>query len=162
MTYNYPEQPPRKSGMSAGAKIAVFGCALPAALGLLLIGGCAVVGDAVINEDIKEDKRAAKEDVKLLSCKITKEEFIGPNIESQVKITNNGKKRADYLVKGEYIDGKGNKVGELLATIDSLAPGTSTTQDFSGLFTSSQLEGVTKGECKILEVTRNEWSAANG
>lgn len=172
MSYSYPghqaPEPPRREGRSTGKKIALFGCLPAAVLGLLIVGGCAVVGGAAINEvdkavkaDEKEDKRAAAEDVKLLSCKITNEEFVGKDVKATVKITNNGDKRANYLVEGEFLDQDGNKVDGLLATVDNLAPGASSTQNFGGLFTSDQLDGVSKGSCKILKVSRDEWSAAN-
>lgn len=167
MSYVHPTPPP-KQGMSTGAKVAL-GCGIPTVLGVLLFGGCAVIGGAVINEADKADKadqsadaRAEKEDVKLLSCEITNEGLIGFDVEAKVKITNNGDKRANYLIEGEFIDQNGNKIDQLLATVENLAPGASSTQNFSGLFTSEQLEDVSKGTCKILDVTRDEWSAANG
>jgi hypothetical protein len=153
--------------MSTGAKIAVFGCAIPAVLGLLTLGGCAVVGGAFINEVDKEikkdeadDKRAATEDVELLSCKI-EDSVIGPDLKAKVKITNNGDKRANYSIDGEFLDQDGNQVDSLLAYVENLAPGASSTQNFHGFITSDQLDGVTKGSCKILDVSRSEWSAVN-
>jgi hypothetical protein len=174
MSYTYPghqapqPEPQHRRGMSTGKKIALYGC-LPATLvGLLVVGGCAVVGGAVadkvdkaVKADESDDKRAAKEDVELLSCKLVNEEFVGKDVKAKVKITNNGDKRANYVVDGEFLDDKGNKVDALLATVENLEPGKSSTQNFGGLFTSDQLEGVDKGECKILKVTRDEWSAAN-
>lgn len=168
MSYGHPTPPP-KQGMSTGSKIALFGCGGLFVVGALLFGGCAVIGGAVINEadkavkkDAQEDKRAAEKDVKLLSCKIVDEEFTGRTLKAKVKITNNGKKRANYLIEGEFKDQKGNQVDSLNASVQNLAPGASTTKDFLGLITSEQLDGVTKGTCEILDVTRDEWSAANG
>lgn len=162
----YENQPAPKPGMSTGKKIALFGCLPVTVLGLLIVGGCAVVGGAVVNEvdksvkaDAAEDKRAATEDVQLLSCAV-KDEGIGPDVKAQVKITNNGKKRANYYVEGEFLNPQGDKVGELFATVDNLEKSKSSTQPFTGLFTSEQLAGADKGTCKILKVTRDEWSAA--
>lgn len=163
-----PEPGPQRRGMSTGKKVALFGC-LPAALvGLLVVGGCtAVVGGAVnevdkaVKEDAADDKRAQAKDVKLLDCKLVDDEFTGKDVKAKVKITNNGDKRANYLVTGEYQDQDGNKVGELLASISDLEPGKSSTQNLSGLFTSDQFDGVTKGSCKILDVSRDEWLASN-
>lgn len=161
-----PPVPPQKKGMGTGAKVAL-GCGIPAFLALVVLGGCAAFGGAVLNEadkavkaDAADDKRAAKEDVSLLKCEVV-DSVIGPEVKSQVKITNNGKKRANYYVEGEFLKPDGNKVGELVASINNLEPGKSTTQDFSGLITSDQLAGVTKGICKIIDVTRDEWLAAN-
>lgn len=166
---NYPQgygapRPP-KQGMSTGAKLAL-GCGIPTVLGLLLFGGCAVLAGTAVNEvdkavkaDASEDARAAREDVQLTSCRI--DDGLIRDVKASVKITNNGDKRATYSVKGEFLDTDGNKVGELLAYVENLAPGTSSTQPFSGFFTSVQLDGVTSGTCKILEVSRDEWLAVN-
>lgn len=167
MTYAHPTPPP-KQGMSSGGKVAL-GCGISAVLAAaLLFGGCAVLGGAVINEadkavkaDQKEDARAAEKDIKISSCSLTADELLGPHLEAKVKITNNGSKRANYLVEGEFLDQKGDKVGEMLATVSNLAPGTSTTQDFGGLITADNLKDVTKGSCSIVKVTRDEWLAAN-
>lgn len=164
MTYDqsqYAPQPPKK-GMSTGAKIGL-GCGIPALLALVLVGGCAaLVGKGIDSADkaIKADQASARKDVELLSCEVT-ESVIGPDVEATVKITNSGKERANYLVEGEYLDAKGNKVGELLASIENLSPGTSSKQPFTGLFTSDQLKGVKGGECKIVDVTRDDFFAAN-
>jgi hypothetical protein len=166
MSYTYPghQAPapePERRKMSTGKKIALFGC-LPIILGgLLIVGGCAVLVDKAVTDDAADDKRAAKEDVKLTACEVVNDEFLGKDVKAKVKITNNGDKRATYLVKGEYLDQDGNKVGELLASVDDLGPGKSSTQNFSGLFTSDQFEGVTKGSCTILDVSRDEWLASN-
>lgn len=157
----YAPQPPKR-GMSTGAKVTV-GCGGAALLALVLVGGCAaVVGKGVdsVDKAVKADQAAARADVELLSCEVT-ESVIGPEVTSSVKITNSGKERANYLVEGEYLDAEGNKVGELLATVENLAPGTSSTQPFAGLFTSDQLKGVKGGECKIVDVTRDDFFAAN-
>lgn len=172
MSYPYEQpqqqQPAPKPGMSTGKKIALFGCLPATLLGVLAFGGCLAVGGAALNEASKsverskaDDKRAAEEDVELLSCELVDEEFGGKDVKAKIKFTNHGKKRADYFVKGEYLDQKGNKVDELLASVDDLEPGKSSTQNFGGLITSDQLAHVTKGECKILDVTRSEWSASN-
>lgn len=167
MSYAHPTPPAPKKGLSTGAKVGL-GCGIPFVLGSLLLGGCAVVGGAMFNEvdkavkkDAQDDKRAAKEDVELLSCKIVDDNLIGRDLKAQVKITNNGKERANYQVEGELLDQKGNKVEELFTSVDDLAPGTSSTQNFGGMITSDQLDGVTKGQCKILDVTRDEWLASN-
>jgi hypothetical protein len=169
MSYPYPQpqpQPPRQ-GMSTGAKIAAFGCGGLAIASLLFVGGCVVIGGAVVNEVDKQvkaeeqaDVRAAKEDVKITTCKVV-DSVIGWDIKAEVKITNNGDKRADYYIDGEFLDQDGNKVTELMASVQNLAPGTSSTQNFSGFVTSDQMDGVTKGSCKILDVSRDEWSAVN-
>lgn len=172
MSYPYPgpqaPQPPHRAGMSTGKKVALFGCLPLLVIGGLGFAGCAVVGGAVVNEvdksvkaDAADDKRAAKEDVDLLHCKIVDEEFVGKGVDAKVKITNNGEKRADYFVEGEFLDQDGNKVEELIATVSELEAGKSSTQDFSGFITDDQLKGVTEGTCKILKVSRDEWSAAN-
>ena len=162
-----PEPGPQRRGMSTGKKVVLFGCLPITVVGLLVVGGCtALVGGAVnevdkaVKADVAEDKRAMKEDVELLDCKLIDDEFVGKDVKSKVKVTNNGDKRATYLVTGEYLDQDGNKVGELLASVDSLEPGKSSTQNFSGLFTSDQFDGVSKGSCKILEVSRSELMAA--
>lgn len=163
--YGQIPQPP-KQGKSTGTKVAI-GCGIFAILGVLAFGGCAVVGGVVLNEAdkaVKADQKAdarAKKDVELISCEITAEDYIGLNVEAKVKITNGGKKRANYVVEGEFLDQDGNKIDQLLATVDDLAPGSSSTQNFTGLFTTDQLEDVTKGTCKILDVTRSEWLASN-
>lgn len=173
MTYdhNYPPQyapQPPKRGMSTGKKVALFGCLPATLLALLVAGGCAAMGGAVLNEvdksvkaDASEDARATKEDVKITGCTLKDDEFLGRDVDARVKITNHGKKRANYLVEGEFLDSKGNKIGELLATVNNLAPGASTSQGFDGLFTSDDLKGVTKGSCSIVNVSRDEWTAAN-
>lgn len=172
MSYTYPghqapQPPPQqpKQGMSTGKKIALFGCLPITLVGLLVVGGCAVLVGGAANEvdkavkaDEAEDKRAAKEDVKLESCKI-ENTVIGKDVKATVKITNNGDKRANYYVEGELVDQNGNKVDSLLATVEKLEPGKSSTQPFGGLITSDQLEGVSKGTCKIQKVTRDEWLA---
>jgi hypothetical protein len=165
MTYTSHQPPVPKQGMSTGSKIALFGCGGLLVVGALLFGGCAVIGGAVINEADKaakaEDKRAAKQDVKITSCEITKG-VLGRELKTKVKITNHGKKRANYVVEGEFLDDKGDKISELLATVENLKPGTSSTKDFGGaLVMDDDLKGVTKGKCKIVEVTRDEWLAAN-
>lgn len=167
MSYMHPTPPP-KQGMSTGSKAALFGCGGLVVIGALLFGGCAVIGGAVLNEtdkaikkDAKEDKRAAREDVELLSCEIVDVDFIGLDVKAKVKITNHGKQRANYYVEGEFVDQDGNQIEGLLAAVNNLAPGSSSTQDFAGAFGSEELKNVTKGKCKILDVTRDEWSAAN-
>lgn len=165
--YNVPNAPRR--GMSTGKKIALFGCLPATVIALLVVGGCAVVGGAFVNEvdkavkaDASEDARAAKEDVQITTCKITNDEFLGKDVDAKVVITNHGKKRADYLIQGELLDQDGNKVGdELLASVNNLAPGKSSTQDLTGLFTTDDFKGVTKSSCSIVEVSRDEWTAAN-
>lgn len=168
MTHQHTPPPAPKQGMSTGSKVALFGCGGLVLVGALLFGGCAVVGGAMVNEvdkavkkDAQEDARAAKEDVKVSKCQVTDDDLLGRDVDAKVKITNNGSKRADYAIEGEFLDQDGNKVGELLASIDNLAPGTSSTQNFGGLFTSDDLKGVTKGSCTILDVSRSEWSAKN-
>lgn len=159
--HHYPPAP--KPGMSTGAKIAL-GCGVPILLGMALMGGCAVLAGTAVSEidkEVKKDARAARQDVELVSCEITDEEFTGRDVKAKVKITNHGDKRANYIIEGEFLDQNDNQVDSLTATVSNLAPGKSTTQDFVGLFTSSQLEGVTKGSCKILDVTRDEFFAAN-
>jgi hypothetical protein len=162
----YAPQPPRR-GMSTGKKVAL-GCGIPALVILVFAGGCmALVGgaahevDKAAKSDAKEDARAAREDIKITTCKITHDKFLGSEVRARVNITNNGKKRANYLVEGEFLDSKGNKVGELLATVNNLKPGTVSNRDFTGAFTSEDLKGVTKGTCSIVTVSRDEWSAAN-
>lgn len=170
MTYQ-PHVPPapQKQGMSTGKKIALFGCLPITVIGLLIVGGCAaMVGGAAhevdksIKADAKEDKRAAAQDVALTSCKIVNSP-LGRELKAKVKITNHGKKRANYLVEGEFLNQKGNQVSDLTATAENLAPGSATGDlEFGGaLISSDQLAGVTKGTCKILKVSRDEWSAAN-
>ena len=174
MSYSYPgpqppqPQAPQRQGMSTGKKIALFGCLPATLLGLLIVGGCAVVGGAVVNEvdksvkaDAADDKRAASEDVDVTQCEIVNEQFGGRSVTAEVKVTNNGKKRADYFIEGEFLDQDGNKVDALYATIEDLEAGKSSTQDFSGAIFDEQLKGVTKGSCKLLDVSRDEWSAAN-
>lgn len=165
-TYPYPGQQPQsepEKKMSTGKKIALFGCLPVTLLGILAFGGCAVIGGAVVNEvdnaieaDEKEDLRALREDVKIADCKVITDEFFGREVKAKVKITNNGNKRADYVVTGEFLDDNGDKVEELIATVESLEPGKSSTQDFTGLITSDQLKGVKEGTCKVLDVDRSE------
>lgn len=159
-----PESRPQRS---TGKKVFLFGCLPAVALGLIVVGGCtALVGgaahevDKAVKQDKKDDVRAKKEDVKLTSCKV-EVSVIGKDVEAEVKITNHGKKRATYLVEGEFNTADGDQVGSLMASAENLAPGASTTQPFAGLFTSDQLKGVTKGTCSVLKVQRDEWSAAN-
>ncbi len=163
----HPQQPQPRRGMRTGTKWAL-GCAVPAVLALVLVGGCAALFgsaakevDKQVQADKKADVRAAKEDVRLLSCKVVNEnEFIGPDVRAQVKITNNGDKRASYWISGEFLDGKGDQVDSLDAYVQNLAPGASATRDFTGIFVPGQLKGVTEGTCKILDVSRDEYSAA--
>lgn len=165
--HGYPQ--PAKPPMSTGRKIALFGCLPVTVLAILTFGGCAVLGGAVINEadkavkaDASEDARAAKEDVKITSCKIVEDEFLGMDLKAKVVITNHGKKRASYIVRGELLDSEQNKVGdELLATVENLAPGKSSTQDFTGLFTSDDFKGVKDASCSVVGVSRDEWLADN-
>lgn len=163
-----PYPPPPKQGMSTGKKIAL-GCGIPALLIAVTAVGCtALVGGAVheagkaVKANASEDARAAKRDVKITKCDLAAASVIG-TLNSQVKITNHGKKRANYLVEGEVLDTNGNKVGELLASVSNLKPGTSTDQDFGGTFTSddASADSVAGGSCSIVKVTRDEWSAAN-
>ena len=167
MTYDPYSRPP-KPGMSTGAKVALFGCLPATVLGALLFGGCAVIGAATLNEvdksvkaDKAEDERAAKEDVKITKCEVT-ESVIGLELNTTVKVTNNGAKRADYVIEGEFLGDDGNQVSELLATVTNLAPGKSTTQDFGGILAASdQLKTAGKGSCSVLDVSRSELTAAN-
>ena len=166
MTYYHPNPPPPKPGMSLAAKLAL-GCGIPTALFIVFAGGCmALVGGAAneVDKQVQKDKaadaRAAKEDVKLVSCKIVDDSF-GPDVEAKIKVTNNGDKRANYWIAVEFLDAKGNQVDSLDAYVENLAPGASTTRDFTGIFVAGQLEGVTKGTCKILDVSRDELFAAN-
>ncbi len=168
MTYYHPNPPPQKPGMPLAAKLAL-GCGIPAAVFIVFVGGCAaLVGGAAneVDKQVQKDKaadaRAAKEDVELVSCKVvTDNEIIGPDVEAKVKVTNNGTKRANYWIEGEFLDVKGNQVDSLDAYVENLAPGASTTRDFTGIFVGGQLDGVTKGTCKILDVSRDEFFAAN-
>jgi hypothetical protein len=153
--------------MRTGTKIALW-VGIPTGCFLILVGGCAALVGSAANEvdkqvqaDKKADVRAAKEDVKLLSCKVVNEnEFIGPDVKAQVKITNHGDRRASYWVAGEFLDAKGDQVDSLDTYVENLAPGASATRDFAGIFVPGQLDGVTKGTCKILDVSRDEYSAA--
>lgn len=138
--------------------------------GVLMFAGCtAMVGGAVsevdnaIKADQAEDKRAAEEDVKVTTC-VIEETVLGKDLSSRVEITNNGTKRANYLIEGELLTADGNKVGELLASVSNLAPGKSSSQDFGGLFTGKDLASFKAGdkaECALVNVSRDEWSAAN-
>lgn len=171
MTYdpNHPQYAPLppKRGMSTGKKVAL-GCGIPAVLGLLFLGSCAALAGSAVNEidksvkaDERDDARAAKEDVKVTACAVELGSF-GKEATTKIRITNHGNKRADYLVEGEFLDRKGNKLGDLLATTSNLAPGSSTVQEFGGvLITPDTLRGVTDGTCKVLKVSRDEWSAVN-
>lgn len=171
MSYPYPtppQQPAPRRGMSTGKKIALFGCLPLTVVALGIAGGCAVIVGSAANEidksvkaDSAEDKRAAREDVTIRRCDLVTEEYVGRLVKARVHIKNNGNKRANYIVEGEYLDSKGNKVGELLATVNNLAPNTGTEQNFGDAIMPDDLKGVTKGECKIVDVTRDEWSAAN-
>lgn len=157
---HYPTPP--KQGMSTGAKVAL-GCGIPAVLALIAVSGCAAFAGKVVDEadkSIKAEQAKAIDDVKMVTCEVT-ETVIGRDLESKVKITNHGSKRANYIVEGEFLDAKGNKVGELMATVNNLAPKTSSTQDFVGVFGPDDLKGAEKGTCKIITVTRDEWLAAN-
>jgi hypothetical protein len=137
---------------------------------VLLFGGCTLMVGAAVNEvdksikaDEADDKRAADQDVKITKCEVTEEEFLGKDLSARVEITNNGEKRANYLVEGELLSSDGNKIGELLASVENLAPGKSSSQNFGGLFTSEDLKGVEigKADCSMVNVSRDEWLAAN-
>lgn len=111
--------PPAPRQRSTAGKIALYGCLPITVLGILAFGGCAVIGGAFVNEvdkavkaDANEDARAAKQDVKITSCQITNNELLGKDLKAKVKITNNGGKRANYLIQGELTDQGGNKVGD--------------------------------------------------
>lgn len=171
--YGYPhpgQQPPApepEKKMSGLKKGVLFGCLPLTVVGILAFGGCAVIGGAVVNEvdnaieaEQKDDHRALREDVKLTGCDIVTDEFFGREVKAKVKVTNNGDKRADYVVTGEFLDDNRDKVEELIAVVDSLEPGKSSTQDFSGLITSDQLKGIKQGSCVLLEVDRSELLAA--
>ncbi len=162
----YAPQPPKR-GMSTGKKVGL-GCGISTLIFIAFAGGCmAMIGgaanevDKAVKADASEDARAAKQDVKITTCKLKNDDILGRSVEARVEITNHGKKRANYLVEGEFIDANGNQVDTLTATVQNLAPGTSTSQDFVGLITPDDLKDVTKGTCKVLKVTRDEWSAAN-
>lgn len=168
---NYPPHQPAppapRPGMSTGKKVAL-GCGIPLVLVLAFAGGCAVLAGTAVNEidkqvraDKSDDVRAAKEDVKIVSCKVVKDDILGPNVEAKVKVTNHGKKRANYYVQGEFLDEDGNQFDTLDSYVRNLAPGSSTTQDFTGTFVPGELQGVDKGTCKILDVSRDEFLAAN-
>ena len=169
MTYdpnNVPNAP--KQGMGKGAKVAL-GCGIPLAVMALFFGGCAALAgsaahevDKAVKADEKEDQRAAREDVRVATCKIT-DGPLGRELKTTVKITNHGHKRANYLVEGEFTDQKNQQVGSLTTSVENLAPGaTSAAQEFGGaLISSDQLKGVTSGTCRILKVSRDEWTAAN-
>lgn len=164
-----PYAPPPKQGMSTAAKVGL-GCGIPAALltviGILILGSCgAVLGTAAVEvdkqvkADASDDIRAAREDVEITSCVIEEDGFL-KDVAAKVKVTNHGTKRANYYIQGEFLDLSGNQVDTLDAYVQNLAPGASTTQRFAGIFVSGQLDGVTKGTCKILDVSRDEFSAA--
>ena len=167
--YGYPPQqpvPPQQK-MSTGKKIALFGCLPITVLSILVVGGCTVVAGSVLNEvdksvkaDKAEDERAAREDVKIVQCRIVEEEFVGRQLKAQVEITNHGKKRADYVVEGAYTEGK-SSIGELTATTSKLDPGESIKKDFGYLVSGEDLKGVTNGKCELRNVMRDEWSAGN-
>jgi hypothetical protein len=167
---NYPPQyapQPQRRRMSTGKKISL-GCILPIVVIGAFAGGCAALVGGAAHEadksakaDRKEDARALKEDVKVTTCEI-RTGALGREAVTKVKITNHGKKRANYLIEGEMVDSKRNQLGDLLASATNLAPGASTTQEFGGsLIASDQLKSVGPGTCRVLEVTRDEWSAAN-
>lgn len=160
--------PPPRPGMSTGKKVAL-GCGIPLVLVMAFAGGCAVLAGTAVNEidkqvqaDKSADVRASKEDVKLLSCKVvTENDIIGPEVQAKVKVTNHGKKRANYYIQGEFLGEDGNQFDTLDAYVQNLAPGASTVKDFTGTFVPGELQGVDKGECKILDVNRDEFLAAN-
>lgn len=167
--YGYPPQQPvpAKPKMSTGKRIALYGCLPVTLLGLLVVGGCTAFVGGVANEvdksvkaDEAEDQRAAREDVKVLDCKIVDDGFEGKQLKARVEITNNGKKRADYVVEGAFTEGKSN-IGELLATTTKLDPGESTKKDFGYMVAGEDLKDVTRGTCEVRKVSRDEWSAKN-
>lgn len=169
--YPHPGQPqpqpePEKKGMGGFTKGFLFGCLPILVVGGIAFAGCtALVGGAVnevdkaIEADQKEDQRALHEDVELVDCKVVNDELLGREVKGKVRITNNGDKRATYLVTGEFLDDNGDKIDELLASVDDLEPGKSSTQNFTNLITSDQLKGVQKGTCKVLDVDRSEMLA---
>ncbi len=158
-----PPQPQKKS-MSTGAKIAL-GCGIPTVLGLLLLGGCAVlVGSAAdeVDKEIKreqksskvEDKRAVKEDVKITACGIGDDGFGGQELNVKLLVTNNGKDRASYFIEGEVTDQDGNQITTIDAFAKDLNHGKSKTENRAAFALGEDLKGVTKVTCKILDVDR--------
>lgn len=160
-----PEPQKKMSGLKKGI---LFGCLPLTLLGVIGFAGCtALVGsaanevDKAVKADQKDDQRALREDVKLTGCDIVKDELLGLELKTKVKVTNNGDKRATYYVKGEFLDDQGDKVEALDAVVEDLEPGKSSSTDFGGiLVTSDQLKGVKEGSCVLLEVNREEWLAA--
>ncbi|MDX3831378.1 hypothetical protein [Streptomyces europaeiscabiei] len=157
-----PPQPPKK--MSTGAKVAL-GCGIPTVLGLLFLGGCAVLVGGVaeeVDEGIKRDqksseaenKRAGEEDVKITACSIGDDGFGGQELKVKLQVTNNGKDRASYLVEGEVTDQDGNQITTINAFAKDLNHGKSKTENNAAFATGEDLKDATKITCKILNVDR--------
>jgi hypothetical protein len=157
-----PPQPQKK--MSTGAKIAL-GCGIPAVLGLLFLGGCAVLVGGAANEvdkEIKreqkageaENKRAGEEDIKITACGMGDDGFGGQELKVKLLVTNNGKDRASYLIEGEVTDQDGNQITTIDAFAKDLNHGKSKAENNAAFASGEDLKGVTKVTCKILNVDR--------
>ncbi|MEJ8645837.1 hypothetical protein WKI68_40720 [Streptomyces sp. MS1.HAVA.3] len=176
----YPQQQPPapKPGMSTGKKIAL-GCGIPAALGLLVLGGCTlVVGKAAeevgkeldksydsaqvnpsdgTSADGKNGRPDITKDVKVTSCAVKTGEFDMKELEVKVDYTNSGDRRYSYLAEGEVLV-NGEKKEDLLSTAQNLAPGQKYTDDNAGALGFNVAKAAKPGdkiECKILKVSRN-------
>ncbi|MFD3875780.1 hypothetical protein [Streptomyces sp. NPDC058623] len=187
--YGYPQQPygqqppPPKQGMSTGVKVAL-GCGIPTVLGLLLLGGCALLVGEAANEVGKElDKnhdsasvapgaqgkpgdapKAGKDaditqDAKVTTCAVEKGEFDIKELVVAVDYVNSGDRRFTYLVEGEILV-NGQKKADLTSLGQNLAPGQKYTDDKAGVLGYEIAQSAKAGdkiECKIIKVSRNSY-----
>ncbi|MGW7057357.1 hypothetical protein ACWGHM_02305 [Streptomyces sp. NPDC054904] len=181
--YGQQFPPPPKQGMSTGKKVAL-GCGIPTALGLLLLGGCAVLVGEAANEVGKELEKnydtasvapdaqgkpgdAAKpgkdpditQDVKVTACKVEKGDFDLKELVVTVDYVNSGDRRFTYLVEGEILV-NGQKKADLTSLGQNLAPGQKYTDDNAGALGYEIAQSAKAGdkiECKILKVSRNSY-----
>ncbi|MET9604223.1 hypothetical protein ABZZ17_04050 [Streptomyces sp. NPDC006512] len=181
--YGQQFPPPPKPGMSTGKKVAL-GCGIPTVLGLLLLGGCAVlVGEAAeeVGKELDKSYDSASvapdaqgkpgdtstagkdpditQDVKVTSCKVQTGEYDIKELDVAVDYVNSGDRRYTYLVEGEILV-NGQKKADLTSLGQNLAPGQKYTDDTAGVLgyeVARSAKASDKIECKILKVSRNSY-----
>ncbi|WP_329592161.1 FxLYD domain-containing protein [Streptomyces sp. NBC_01362] len=85
-------------------------------------------------------------DVKITSCKVNGSTTWPA---AEVEIVNHSDEKANYIVSVEFVNAKGDRLGEGMAATNNLAPGQRSTQTAQGLDATSG-----KVECKVTDVSR--------
>ncbi|MEU8778148.1 hypothetical protein [Streptomyces sp. NPDC048606] len=172
----YGQQPPQypapKQGMSTGTKIAL-GCGIPTLLGLLVLGGCAlVVGKAAdevgkeldksydsaqVGGDVKAGQPDITKDARITACSVKTGDYDIKEMEVKVEYTNSGDRRYSYLVEGEILV-NGAKKEDLTSTAQNLSAGQTYTDENAGALgynVAKDAKPSDKIECKIVKISRN-------